>query len=164
MPQLTCNPEIDLTPDFHRTVREWIAESGEILVIMRRLYCMGDIEFALISSGQQFDLAVERCPEGTQVIVCRGRPVPIMGTVDPAFIDLACNALSSEQEYVLMTYPPRSAFDPRCSGETDYVRNLRESLEYRIGESIAVLSGPRNWHVKSNAVIHACKGGVDGPR
>jgi hypothetical protein len=164
MPQLTRNPEIDLTPDFHQTVHEWIEESGEILVIMRRLYCMGDIEFALISSGQQFDLLVEHCPEGTKVIVTRSRPVPIMGTVDPAFIDLACDALSSEEEYVLMTYPPRNAFDPRCSGETDYVKYLRESLEYRMGESIAVLPCPRNWHVKSDAVIYACKGGVDGPR
>lgn len=164
MPQLPRNPEIDLTPAFLRTVRDWIAESGEILMIMRRLYCMGDIEFALIASVQQFDLAIERCPEGTKVIVCRGKPVPIMGTVDPAFIDLACDALSSEEEYVVMTYPPRSAFDPRCSGETDDVKYLRECLEYRMGESIAVLPCPRNWHVKSDAVIHACKGGVDGPR
>ena len=95
MPQITRNAEIDLTPDFHRTVREWIEESDEILVIMRRLYCMGDIEFALISSMQQFDLAVEHRPEGTKVIVIRGRQAPMMGTVDPAFIEpcLRCTVI-----------------------------------------------------------------------
>lgn len=164
MPQLIRDPKIDITPEFLRVAHDWIAESGQMLVLMRRLYCMGDIEFALVSSKEQFASAIEYCPEGTEVTVFKGRHDPIMGTVVPAFIDHVCDVLSTEQEYVLMTYPPQDALDPRCSGETDYVKYLRQSLEYRIGESIAVLPCPRNWHLKSETVIQAYKGGITGPR
>lgn len=164
MPQLIHDPRTDITPEFLRTVHGWIAEYGTILVISKRLYCMADIDYALISSERDFDRLVELCSDGTKVIAFRGRPVPIAGVVDDAFINLAVDALSSEDEYILIEQPPKHSDDHRCKGETDYTSSLRVSLEERMGETVTILACPHRWHIKSDKVTFAYKGGIDGPR
>ena len=164
MPQLVHDPRIDITPEFLRTVHGWIAECGTILVISKRLYCMGDIDFALISSERDFDHLVELCSDGTKVIAFRGPLTPISGMIDDAFINRVMDALSTEDEYILIEQPRIPSGDPRSKGETDYTSNLRVSLEDRAGEVVTIVACPRIWHIQSDTVTFACKGGIDGPR
>ncbi len=164
MSERKYNPDRDVTPAYLSTVRQWIAATGEVLVIMRYLCGGGAKDFALVASPESFDHLVDVCPEGTDIIVFRDRQLPLRGIVDDAFVKQIQSLLHDDDEYLFLNMKPEKPNDPRCFGEFDYLVHLKADLEEMKGETIAIGKCPDFTGADNDSMISASKGGIDGPR
>jgi hypothetical protein len=164
MSERKYNPDRDVTPAYLSTVRDWIAATGEVLVIMRYLCGGGSKDFALVTSPEEFDQLVDVCPMGTDIIVFRDPQLPLRGVVDDAFVKQVQDLLHDQDEYLFLNMKPEKPNDPRCFGEFDYLINLKSDLEEMEGKTIAIGRCPDFTGPDNESMISASKGGIDGPR
>ena len=68
------DPARDVTPAFLARVADWLAASGELLIILRYLHAAGAKDFALCRSLAQFHEIVHAAPIGTDIEVVRTPP------------------------------------------------------------------------------------------
>lgn len=160
----TCNPNRDVTRRFLDTVRAWIAENGEVLVVLRYLHGAGSKDYALIDSSTTFDLLVEHCPLGTDIIVFKEPQLPVRGIVDDALASRLRSVLKHDDEYLIIDMTEVRAGDPRRAGHCDSMECLASDLEYLHGRDVAGGVCPPFWEADSPVMISASKGGIDGPR
>lgn len=160
----TCNPDRDVTRRFLDTVRAWIAENGEVLVVLRYLHGAGSKDYALIGSSTTFDLLVERCPLGTDIIVFKEPQLPVRGIVDDALASRLRGVLKDDDEYLIIDMTEVRADDPRRTAHSDLMECLASDLEYLHGRDVAGGVSPPFWEADSPVMISASKGGIDGPR
>jgi hypothetical protein len=158
------DPNRDITPRYLATVRQWIASTGEVLVIMRYLAAAGATDFALIRFAEDFDTLVDVCPEGTDIIVFRDKQLPLRGKVDMQFIQRAIELVPEAEDFLFVHLAPRSPTDPRCAGAFDFHQNLMEELSEFPGEDVALGICPNFSQPDNEHMISAAKGGIDGPR
>ncbi len=160
----TCNTDRDVTRRFLDAVHAWIAENGEVLVVLRYLHGAGSRDYALIDSSTTFDLLVERCPLGTDIIVFKEPQLPVRGIVDDALASRLRRVLKDDDEYLIIDMTEVRAGDPRRTGHFDSMEGLASDLEYLHGRDVAGGVCPPFWEADSPVMISASKGGIDGPR
>ncbi len=160
----TCNPNRDVTRRFLDTVHAWIAESGEVLIVLRYLHGAGSRDYALIDASTTFDLLVERCPLGTDIIVFKEPQLPVRGIVDDALASRLRSVLKDDDEYLIIDMTEVRTGDPRRRGHFDSMEGLASDLEYLHGRDVAGGVCPPFWEADSPVMISASKGGIDGPR
>lgn len=164
MPTGKYDPDRDITPTYLATVRQWIAASGEVLVVMRYLRAAGSRDFALVSSAEQFDRLVDVCPVGTDIIVFRDPQLPLRGVVDETFLKQVESSFPHNPECLVVEVKPKTPNDPRCSGQIDHLAGLKHDLEETRGEIVAIGECPDFCGPDNDGMISASKGGIDGPR
>lgn len=158
------NPDRDVTRRFLDTVHAWIAENAEVLVVLRYLHGAGSKDYALIGSSTTFDLLVERCPPGTDIIVFKEPQLPVRGIVDDTLASRLQEAMKDDDEYLIIDMREVRTGDPRRTGHSDSMESLASDLEYLHGRNVAGGICPPFWEADSPVMISASKGGIDGPR
>ncbi len=159
------NPERDISENFLAQVGDWIAASGEVLVILRYLRAAGQKDYFFCRSPAEVLKLVETLPVGTDTIVFRHPKLPLRGVSSPSLLEAARARIAEGEEYliVLLDPPLPSAF--RATGWTgDNHSDLTEDLTEVFGRRVAVGCLPDFTGSDNDAMISASKGGVDGPR
>src|SRR5579859_2640626 len=74
------------SPGFLETIKTWIAENGEVLVLIRFSYAAGSKELEFFTSFTTFRQRLARFSPRTCVTVFRQRHLPLRGAIDDDFI------------------------------------------------------------------------------
>lgn len=163
----THNPSRDVTEQFIGKVATWVAESGEVLIVLRYLRAAGKKHYALCRSEQDFRRIIDLVPIGTDIIAFRQKHLPFRGIATPSFIDRVIVGIPDGTEYLVVRINGGKRDDPRRCGEMgDMHRDLREELEQEdvFNTEVAVGPLPPFNDPDNNNMVSASKGGVDGPR
>ena len=136
-------PDRDVSNAFLRRGGEWLAESEELLVVLRYLRMAGAKDFALCRSVAEFHNLVTAAPQGTDIILCRGRHLSLRGVVKDAFISQALAVIPANAEYLLISTERRPGSPVSlASCWSDNHDDLREALEDLAGQEVAVGLAP----------------------
>nr|BAF45160.1 hypothetical protein [uncultured bacterium] len=157
------NPDRDISDYYIDTISNWIAENGEVLVVIRALY--GGRDYALLKSKDDLTKLIEVCREGADIIAIRGNPLIYKGEVTETFINEAYDEMSDKKEYLYIIACPEKDNDPRLFGEEGYTeKTLKQDLSDHMGELVFLGPCPNYMDKDSENLISASKGGIDGPR
>lgn len=143
----------------------WLAESGEILVLLRYLRMAGAKDFGLCRSAEEFLQILDRASVGTEVVVFRGRRLPLRGAVTDAFIELALAEIPDGVEHLVLSAErlPGSALSSH-GVVSDRRVDLQDALKDLFGEEVAVGVCHDFVAAENEEWIAIAKGGIDGPR
>lgn len=158
-------PERDISEQYLTRARAWVAEHGEILVVLRYLGMAGAKDFALCRSEDEFIQLIDWLPAGTDIEVLRGKYLPLRGVITSDFANLAFAEVPDGTEYLLLTTQRQreSAISIRYAW-SDSHSDLREDLEEWLGIEVAFGICPDFMASDGVNLISASKGGIDGPR
>jgi hypothetical protein len=135
--------ERDISSEFLRTAGEWIAQNGEVFVVLRYLHAAGAKDYAFVRSAAEFDDLIKVCPIGTNIEVFREPQLPLHGVVTPEFISRISEAVPGWGEYLYVLLEPRAPGDARLFGEIGgSSTELAEDLSHHHGRPIAVGACP----------------------
>ena len=158
-------PERDISPRFLDQVAGWIAQGGEVLVVLRYLRAAGSKDFAFCHTRSEFELLVDTVGIGTDIVVFREPQLPLRGIVDQQFLEAACQAIPDGSEYLLVSKEVKG--DRQVCHFVDIGEchtELRESLNELFGTAAAIGLCPSFCVADHEGLISAAKGGIDGPR
>lgn len=148
---------------FRSTVSSWLAETREVLAIIRFNAAAGAKSFEFFDSVDGFERRLDELPPRACVTVLRGRHLPLRGRVDADFITQAMSDIPNETDYLLtaleLTTIGKASWYHAAAGETH--ENLREDLNDQYGCLVAVGRYPR-WLEDSATVISAVVPDADG--
>jgi hypothetical protein len=160
------DPNRDITDTFISTVTDWIAESGEVFVLLSYIYSAGREDYALCHSKEDFLQIVENAPIGTDIQATREKQFLLRGIASESLIDQAIAQIPDGKEYLVLRIDRKTSNNPLLQGEAgESHQELWATLndEDFLGLEVAVGIFPR--FVKDSADgISAAKGGIDGPR
>jgi hypothetical protein len=161
----TYNPEREITPQFVARVTEWIAATGEVLVILRYLYGAGSRDYLFCRSSEDLHTLIDSLPEGADTIVFQHPQLPIRGISSDSFIDHCLTQIPAGSEYMIARLDSPLPPDRSVSGfDDDSHGDLRGHLEVFHGQAVAVGRCPNFIGPDCDTMISASKGGIDGPR
>jgi hypothetical protein len=155
-----------LDSSFLNTVEQWIADRGEILVMLRFSHAGGSHSYEFFSSFNSFKNRITQCQPRTCIIVFQKEQLPLRGIVDEDFTAKAMALVSDGEEYLIagleqVQYGKMSWF-PNWSGENH--QEMKDDLKDAIGKKVAFGSFPPwlhdNDHVTS-AVVPLSSGEVE---
>ena len=159
------NPERDFTPQFKARVADWLAASGEVLVVLRYLYGGGNRNYLFCRSSEDFERLIDSLPEGTDTIVFQHPQLPIRGISSETFIEHCLTQIPDGTEYMIALLDcPLPLGRSATSYDDNSHGSLRENLEAFHGKSVAVGLCPNFIGPDCDTMISASKGGIDGPR
>lgn len=159
------DPRRDVTSNYLSTVDQWVASSGEVLVILRYLGMAGAKDYVFVRSSPAFRQVVESAPTGTDIIVFKEQQLPLRGCVDDELVGIALNLVPDGTEYLVVNLVPYIEGGQRLSGRMgDSHRNLLEDLVDSEGRLIAFGPLPPFIEADNEFMISASKGGIDGAR
>ena len=158
------NPERDVTPAFLDRVAGWIAQTGEVLVVLRYLAAAGARDFVLCRSRAEFEALVAWAPTGTDIIAFGDRQLPLRGVVTDAFVAAAQDAVPAGREYLILTEDNRADAPVSAFSTFDDRENLLDALGHLAGREVAFGECPDFSVADHEAMVSASKGGIDGPR
>jgi len=155
----------DVTPAFVQRATDWIALSGEVLVVLRYLGRAGAKDFALCRTRLALDALIESAPVGTDIEVFRDPQLPLRGLVTEQFIANALTTIRDGEEYLVVSIESQpqsciSRFNDMGNSQDD----LRETLRDIFGNEVAMGICPEFLAPDRDGLISASKGGIDGPR
>lgn len=157
--------ERDISPQFLARVRDWIANQGEVLVVLRYLRAGGAKEFSLCQSMADFEQLIAGLPIGTDIEAFRDRQLPLRGIVDDDFISQASTLVGDGAEYLFATLATRvGSIISKNDRLGDSHADLRADLEDFRDQAVAFGPVPIYWEADSDKLISASVGGIDGPR
>jgi hypothetical protein len=150
-------------PHFLTTVRRWLAERGEVGVLLRFSYAAGSKSCELFESMGAFEARLATLAARTSVIVFQERQLPLRGLVDAAFVADATRQIGEDAEYLIAGLDETSAgsvkwFDFQA-GEGRAA--LQEDLKDLLGKRVAVGPYPP-WLEDGEHVISAVVPERDG--
>jgi hypothetical protein len=144
------------TPAFLKTVKEWIAETGEVLVLIRYSYAAGNRSYEFFSSFSLFQERIAQCEPRTCFVVFRKPQLTLRGVVDDDFITKAMSIVPDGDEYLIAgldeVHYGRMSWLPNHSGESHL--EMREDLEDAKGTRVAFGPYPP-WLKDTDDVISA---------
>ena len=130
---------------FLSLVERWLAESGEIYVVIRYSHSAGAKDYFLMHSFSKFQEKLRSLPEKAEVIVFRCRQLPIRGIADENLLNLALSEIPEAVEWTMEEYDANAQTINRCLEGGTERRELVESFEKHKGLSIAVGKTPTFW-------------------
>ena len=159
------DPTRDVTPAFVDQVSDWIASTGEVLVVLRYLRAGGAKDFALCRTPSQFRATVEAVPIGTDIEVFRTPKLPVRGIVDEQLTATILAAIPDGREYLVLTTRTRPGSPLAAAWDYDDRHDeLAAWLAEHAGEEIAAGPCPDFMTADNGDLTSASKGGIDGPR
>lgn len=148
---------------FLATLNRWLAERGEILVLIRYSHAAGSKDIEFFRSSEALAAALRKLPPRACVTAFRQPQLPIRGVVDDRFIAACLGGIPDGAEYLVVetvrrTYGALSWFHS-TSGESHV--ELLEDLESLRGSTAAAGLYPA-WLLDHDDVISAVVPGEDG--
>jgi hypothetical protein len=148
---------------FQSTVARWIAETHEVLAMIRFSASAGSRSFEFFDAFDTFRYRLDQLPLRACVTVFRDRQLSLRGRVDAEFINQVISRIPSGTEYLLvgleLTTIGKASWYRNNAGETH--EELREHLEDYSGCLVAVGPYPP-WFEDNESVISAVVPGPDG--
>lgn len=86
---------------FLEPVERWIAESGEVLALIRLPDAAGNKEFPFFASVPAFREQLALLPPLTCITVFRQQQLPVRGIIDDDFIAAAMASVPDGQEFLI---------------------------------------------------------------
>jgi hypothetical protein len=149
--------------NFLAQASRWIAETGEILALIRYSHAAGSKDFEFFSSADAFRDRLNGLAPRTCITVFRKRQLPLRGTVNDDFIRQALQLIPENQEYLIVglervTYGTQS-WHPKAAGESH--EELADDLRDFQGNPVAVGPYPP-WLEDNDEVVSAVIPNSDG--
>jgi hypothetical protein len=127
-------------PGFRETAAGWIAERGEVLIVIRFSRAGGVKEFHLIRALPALVQRLAALPPVTSVIVLRQPQLPVRGRVDDSLASAALDVVAADAEHLLACPEPVTVgsrtWHPNRSGVGH--GELREDLEEFSGQQVTL--------------------------
>ncbi|HLJ87326.1 MAG TPA: hypothetical protein VKZ53_10925 [Candidatus Angelobacter sp.] len=132
---------------FFGTLKEWLAVQPEILVLIRYPRAAGSRSFEFFNSFEKLSARIREQSSGTSVIAFRKKQLPFRGLVDHEFIQQCLSKIPESAEFLVVETTPTVVGSASWFGDTsgESHAELREALEERLGESVAVGDYPPFW-------------------
>jgi hypothetical protein len=151
---------------FLRTARTWLAERGDLFVMLRLAYAGGQREYRFVRSEDDLMHWMDRLPSRTSVIIFRQPQLMLRGRVEDSFMAQAVECLSNEVGFVLHTPDYRGELAIRIEGcglnrEGGGYPDLIEYLDELRGEWVAIGPDPP-WLKDTEDVLGAYTPDIDG--
>jgi hypothetical protein len=148
---------------FLSTVEMWVERFGECLALFRYNASAGNKDFELFDSFAAFQRRIETLSFQTEVIVFRGKLLPVRGVINPELMVRACDLVAEGEEWLAVLLMPRVAgrmsWYHHAEGMTH--TELRAELEEYPGELVAVGKSPY-WLTDSEDVVSGIVPDEDG--
>lgn len=145
---------------FRTTVRDWLNQRRELLVLIRYSQAAGSKDFLLIHDFAQFEERIGKLPPGTSIIVFRQPRLPFRGVVDSIFIDTLARKIHDGTEYLALYLDKWEYGWPHWfAGET--TKELITQLKGWQGKRVAIGPYPP-WLEDNEDVISAIVPDADG--
>jgi len=160
-----CDPARDIIPAFLDRVREWLATSGEVLVVVRYLRAAGVKDLVLCRTLEEFQAIVETVPTGADIEVFRTPKLPIRGVATETLVAEILASILPGHEHLIITARSRSGVPFAAEWcWHDEPQELAAWLREHVGEEVAAGPAPELSSPDNDDLTSAAKGGVDGPR
>ncbi|MDQ5824883.1 MAG: hypothetical protein M3441_11865 [Chloroflexota bacterium] len=145
---------------FRQTVKEWLNEQGELLVLIRYSHAAGSRDYLLVDEPSQFEDRLDKLRPMTSIIVFRQPQLPLRGIVDSQFIEMALQTISEGTEYLAL-YLDEYEYPWSHFHHGDSKEELRADLQEWLGKRAAFGPYPP-WLEDNEDVISAIVPGPDG--
>jgi hypothetical protein len=150
-------------PVFQSTVARWIAETHEVLVMIRFSAAAGSRSFEFFDAFDAFRDRLDQLPLRACVTAFRDQQLSLRGRVDAEFINQAISSIPGRTEYLLvdleLTTIGKASWYRYAAGENH--EELREDLEDHSDCLVALGPYPR-WFEDNESVISAVVPDPDG--
>ncbi len=108
--------------DFENTVRQWITQQGEVVILLDHIFTSPIPYLCLRFEPLMEDISKLNLIPGSTIIALKEYDLPVRGVVDDAFIHKAIAMLPQETECILML--------PDIKGNFHYEKHLETSAEF----------------------------------
>ncbi|PKN91527.1 MAG: hypothetical protein CVU44_19420 [Chloroflexi bacterium HGW-Chloroflexi-6] len=141
---------------FLLTVKDWIEQNKEVLVLLRYSRAAGSKDFELFNSFASFEHRLSLLSPQTSIIVFGTPQLPIRGTVDNNFINQALSLIPDGAEFLIFnpipTHEGKYSWHSCIIGETG--NELVARLKEHYGQSLFLGLYPE-WIQDNENVISA---------
>lgn len=127
------------SPAFLESVKTWLAENGEVLVLVRFSHAAGNQVFEFFTSFPAFEERIAQLRPMTCITVFREKQLPLRGSIDETFVEAALALVPDGKEYLIAgldrIHCGPASWIPEWAGETH--TEMREHLEDNRGARVA---------------------------
>ena len=151
---------------FLDTAAQWIAEDGEVFVIIRHPNAGGTRAYEHIVAQDDFAKRVSQLKPATSVVVCKGQHLRLRGVVDDAFIDQAIATIPNGDEWLIVGQMPvnygAAWWFPDVCGDSHAELESELGDDTFYGQSVFAGVVPPWWLGDSDSITSAYVPNADG--
>lgn len=130
---------------FLSLVEKWIAESGEIYIVIRYSHMAGSKDYLLMHSFLEFLNKLRTLPAQADVIVFRQKQLPIRGIANEDLLEAALDEIPDGIEWKMEEYNPQTQTINRWIWGGAERKELIKTFNENKGLSLAVGKTPTWW-------------------
>lgn len=147
-------------PAFLSRAESWLAERGEIQLLLRYSRAAGRKEFLLVRSRRSLSDTLARLAPATSILLFRERQLPLRAVAGPALRRDAFALIPDGAEFVALQLEPDEYGEYRhCAGESH--NKLAAVLDEWAGKLVAIGLYP-SWLSDTTDVMEAVAPDLDG--